>query len=257
MKKKIITLYSFSELPEESKKKLIEKHRDNISSYCNQYDWEDLWEPAIKAFEKIFDVDLGISKNNYGGWYSNPEVNDRSWFIFESPDFMVPDIALQDLSGIKLLKYIGKVFRQYCEKGKYYSTAGEYIEVDGKKTYKYKQRYSKITKEWNNCPLTGCCGDHFILGPIAEYLNLERGEHGFYLEDGTRNSAWLSYTFQDLMEACARSMIDNIEYSEEYQQSDEFISEEIENRYEDREYYKDGTEFNSSVELEDFDEKAA
>lgn len=38
MKKKIITLYSFNELPEESKKKVIERYRDEISADSDNYD---------------------------------------------------------------------------------------------------------------------------------------------------------------------------------------------------------------------------
>lgn len=253
MKKKIITLYSFNELPEESKKKVIERYRDEISADSNSYDWEDLWSPSISKFEKIFNVKLNMS-DRYG-WSHDIEVDDRFYFHYYG-GMNADSIELSDLSGLPLLKHIGRIFREHCEKGRYYSSGGKYIEVDGKQTYVYKKRYSRIMREWDNCPLTGMCGDIAILSPLAQYLNLERGKYGFRKEDGSFNKSWMSYTFLDLMEACADSMIEQIEQSEEYNSSDEHIAEMIENRYDDKEYLENGDEFDTSMELEDFVEVA-
>lgn len=253
MKKKIITLYSFNELPEESKKKVIERYRDEISADSNSYDWEDLWSPSISKFEKIFNVKLNIS-DKYG-WGHDIKIDDG--FHYHYWGGMDRDsIELGDLSGIQLLRYIGDIFRNYCEKGKYYSTGGKFEEVDGKQEYRYKKRYSKIMKEWDSCPLTGTCGDYPILLPIAQYLNLKKGGYGFRNEDGSINRSWKYYTYMDIMEACADSMIEQIEQSEEYNSSDEHIAEMIENRYDDKEYLENGDEFDTSMELEDFVEVA-
>lgn len=252
MKERTIKLYSFDELPEKSKDKVMEKHRYDIAADSEEYDWNDMWEPTIKRFEKIFSVKLNISSRY--GWTHNIEMKEEYFFDngmwFNDKDFNGKEsIRFDELCGIQLLRYIGAIFREHCEKGKYYFTGGKYVEINGKNVYTYKSRYSKIMKEWDNCPLTGTCSDHSILEPIAQYLNLAKGGYGFKNEDGTFNISWKSYTYEDLMEACADSIIKEIESSIDFYSSDEYISEEIENRFPDVEYFENGDEFLGELEI--------
>lgn len=234
MKEITIKLYSFDELPEKSKDKVMEKHRYDIAADSEEYDWKDMWAPTIKKFEELFNVDLGIDSRY--GWRYRVTFNEEYFFDNgEVSDF--PDcngqysIRMDELSGEKLRNYIDTQFSSCMKRKTFFG-----------KNYG-KRRISRIFKEWDNCPLTGCCSDISILEPIAEYLNHKQGDYGWKKADGTINKSWKSYTYEDLMEACADSIIKEIESSVDYYSSDEYIAEEIANRFPETEYFENGDEF--------------
>lgn len=234
MKEITIKLYSFDELPEKSKDKVMEKHRYDIAADSEEYDWKDMWAPTIKKFEELFNVDLGIDSRY--GWRYRVTFNEEYFFDNgEVSDF--PDcngqysIRMDELSGEKLRNYIDTQFSSCMKRKTFFG-----------KNYG-KRRISRIFKEWDNCPLTGCCSDISILEPIAEYLNHKQGDYGWKKADGTINKSWKSYTYEDLMEACADSIIKEIESSIDYYSSDEYIAEEIANRFPETEYFENGDEF--------------
>lgn len=246
MKSINVDVFTFDELSDEVKAKLVEENRYEFQGDAVYMDWEDMWAPTIKKFENIFNVKLGISNNR--GWAHNVCFNEE--YYFDNCEFDGdPDcngqysIRMDELSGKKLRNYIDTIFSD-CMKRKYYSTGGKFVDDNGKQEYRYKKRYSKIMKEWDNCPLTGCCSDISILEPIAEYLNHKQGGYGWRKEDGSINKSWKYYTFKDLMEACADSVIKEIEASEGYYESDEYVLEELSNRSYGKHFLADGKEFN-------------
>lgn len=230
-----VDVFTFDELSDEVKAKLVEENRYEFQGDAVYMDWKDMWSPTIEEFEKLFNVDLGI--NDRYGWSYRVSFNETYYFdngeYYEdkADDYGCFSIRLADMSGEMLRKYIDNLFSE-CMKSKTFFG----------KNYG-KRRRSRILKEWNNCPLTGCCSDISILEPIAEYLNHKKGDYGWKKSDGTININWKRYTFQDLMEACAESIIKDIKSSSDYYLSDEYILEELYNIHDGDEFLADGSVF--------------
>ncbi len=235
MKSINVDVFTFDELSDEVKAKLVEENRYEFQGDAVYMDWKDVWAPTIKKFEELFNVDLGIDSRY--GWRYRVTFNEEYFFDNgEVSDF--PDcngqysIRMDELSGEKLRNYIDTQFSSCMKRKTFFG-----------KNYG-KRRISRIFKEWDNCPLTGCCSDISILEPIAEYLNHKQGDYGWKKADGTINKSWKYYTFKDLMEACADSIIKAIEGSEDYYESDEYVLEELSNRSYGEHFLADGKEFN-------------
>ena len=235
MKSINVDVFTFDELSDEVKAKMVEDNRYEFQADAMYMDWKDMWSPTIEKFEKLFNVDIGIDSRY--GWRYRVTFNEEYFFDNgEVSDF--PDcngqysIRMDELSGEKLRNYIDTIFSE-CMKSKTFFG----------KNYG-KRRISRIFKEWDNCPLTGCCSDISILEPIAEYLNHKQGDYGWKKADGIINKSWKYYTFKDLMEACADSIIKAIEGSEDYYESDEYVLEELSNRSYGEHFLADGKEFN-------------
>jgi hypothetical protein len=163
---KTIALYSIDELPEAIQKKAYHQWLERAS-----YTWAEENEKVLKAFENIFPVK--IISWQYGGY------GDYIRFT------MTCDSCIEQLSGLRLLKYLYNNYFDYLFKGKYYSKVKL---VDGK--YVYKRRHSKIIKD-NCCVLTGYYLDDIILEPIYNFLKNPK-----------------SYvTFFDLMQECLENWI--------------------------------------------------
>ena len=235
MKSINVDVFTFDELSNEVKAKLVEENRYEFQGDAVYMDWKDMWAPTIKKFEELFNVDLGIDSRY--GWRYRVTFNEEYFFDNgEVSDF--PDcngqysIRMDELSGEKLRNYIDTQFSSCMKRKTFFG-----------KNYG-KRRISRIFKEWDNCPLTGCCSDISILEPIAEYLNHKQGDYGWKKADGIINKSWKYYTFKDLMEACADSIIKAIEGSEDYYESDEYVLEELSNRSYGEHFLADGKEFN-------------
>lgn len=235
MKSINVDVFTFDELSDEVKAKLVEENRYEFQGDAVYMDWKDMWAPTIKKFEELFNVDLGIDSRY--GWRYRVTFNEEYFFDNgEVSDF--PDcngqysIRMDELSGEKLRNYIDTQFSSCMKRKTFFG-----------KNYG-KRRISRIFKEWDNCPLTGCCSDISILEPIAEYLNHKQGDYGWKKADGTINKSWKYYTFKDLMEACADSIIKAIEGSEDYYESDEYVLDELSNRSYGEHFLADGKEFN-------------
>lgn len=185
MKTATIKLYNLSELSETAQRKAY----DEWYSHCD-YFWHSDNVSTLKKFENIFP----ISNVDYG--YSS--YDSHISFRMDCND------EIEELSGIRLAKYIYNNYYKYISKGKYYSTKGTY--VDGK--YQYKFRHSKIIQE-NSCVLTGYYIDDCILEPIYNFLK-------------TQDS---SVTFYDLMDDCLQSWIIACQKDCEYNSSFEYFLE--------------------------------
>ena len=235
MKSINVDVFTFDELSDEVKAKLVEENRYEFQGDAVYMDWKDMWAPTIKKFEELFNVDLGIDSRY--GWRYRVTFNEEYFFDNgEVSDF--PDcngqysIRMDELSGEKLRNYIDTQFSSCMKRKTFFG-----------KNYG-KRRISRIFKELDNCQLTGCCSDISILEPIAEYLNHKQGDYGWKKADGTINKSWKYYTFKDLMEACADSIIKAIEGSEDYYESDEYVLEELSNMSYGKHFLADGKEFN-------------
>lgn len=235
MKSINVDVFTFDELSDDVKAKMVEDNRYEFQADDMYMDWGDMWSPTIEKFEKLFNVDLGI--NDRYGWRYNVTFNEE--YFFDNGEFDGDtdcngeySIRMDELSGEKLRNYIDTIFSE-CMKSKTFFG----------KNYG-KRRRSRIFKEWEDCPLTGCCSDISILEPIAEYLNHKKGGYGWRNDDGAINKSWKYYTFKDLMEACADSIIKEIESSSDYYLSDGYILEELHNRHYGDEFLADGSVFN-------------
>lgn len=246
MKSINVDVFTFDELSDEVKAKLVEENRYEFQGDAVYMDWEDMWAPTIKKFENIFNVSIKIS-DRYG-WRCDVNFNEE--YYFDNGEFDGDadnnnqySIRLEEMSGERLRNYLDNLFSE-CMKGKYYSVYRPRTNANGETYYGNGARRSKITKTWKDCPLTGCCSDTSILEPIAEYLNHKQGGYGWRKEDGSINKSWKYYTFKGLMEACADSVIKGIEGSEDYYESDEYVLEELSNRSYGKHFLADGKEFN-------------
>ncbi len=235
MKSINVDVFTFDELSDEVKAKLVEENRYEFQGDAVYMDFEDMWLPTIKKFQEIFNVSIKIS-DRYG-WRCDVHFNEE--YYFDNGEFDGDadcngqySIRMDELSGEKLRNYIDTQFSSCMKRKTFFG-----------KNYG-KRRISRIFKEWDNCPLTGCCSDISILEPIAEYLNHKQGDYGWKKADGTINKSWKYYTFNDLMEACADSIIKAIEGSEDYYESDEYVLEELSNRSYGEHFLADGKEFN-------------
>ena len=208
MKQVTTTIYSFSELSEQAKENAIEQFRNKGYDNSNYYD--EITE-SVKAVIELFDLKTG-----------------REWSDIRTGHI---DDTILELSGGRLMAYIYNNYGSDLFKPKYLKH-GELI--DKKKPFHrmMKQReivnqcpnkgkisvsyYSNIQKD-NCCVLTGVCYDDDILQPVYEFL--KSGDKSTTLQD----------IFSDIESAIGKAYRD----CEEWLNSDEFISEELEaNNYE-------------------------
>lgn len=197
-----IKIYTFEELSEESKEKAIENYR-NVS---HEYDWIDESMDSLKAFTNVFNVKIKD--------YSLGEYNS---YIRFSIDETIEENT-ENMSPMRLRTYIINNFYNQIYKGKYYSTQGYY---DENKQYHYKFKYSLIKKEPYTCVLTGYCMDDNLLDNIYKFIKSP-----------------FNTNFYDLIDSCFDSFIKSLQNDIEYQNSDEYITEQLINN--DYEFYENG-----------------
>ena len=197
-----INLYSVKELDEDAKEKAF-------NEYCGseQYFWGDDNKATLNEFERIFPV---IIKDwRYGG--GNSYIN----FCFTNDD------DIENLSGVRLLKYLINNYYDYLYEPKTFTKNKMY-------TTNNKKRKSKIIYQKNDCRLTGYCLDCDILEPIYEFLK----KPNKYI------------TFYDLMNDCLQSWLSACEKDYEYTYSEEaFIETSEANEW----YYTKDGEFYASI----------
>lgn len=127
------------------------------------------------------------------------------------------DDNILNLKGVRLRTYIINNFWSQLYKPKTFYNGD-------------KQRKSKITLD-NCCILTGVCYDLDLLNPIYDFLERYQQKADYY-----------SYMdFDRLLQDCINSLEKSIQSEVDYRNSDEGITEELENN--EREYTKDGKEF--------------
>ena len=141
-----INVYSFDELNEGAKERVLEEFR-NSQFYA---DW--IFQEATNTFKKFADL-FGLK--NWEIDYLEPYRNTYR--------FCIEDHILE-MEGQRLATYLWNNYKDDLFKGKYYSKT---ISHD---PFKYVKRHSKITLD-NSCVLTGVCYDDDLLTPIYEFLD--------------------------------------------------------------------------------------
>jgi hypothetical protein len=192
------TIYTFDELSETAKEKAFEEWL----KYAEYFFADDNAE-SLKKFCEIFPVKVKDWK--YGYRYD----------ISASFDI---DPNAEELTGVRLQKYLWNNYGSLIYQGKYYSK-GQY--KDGK--YTYKQRRSKVLKQ-KDCVLSGYWIDHELLTPIYTFLD-------------SRNP---SGTFEDLLQDCLNSWLIACQKDYEHSFSYEYFQEEMTET--DNEYTEEGKE---------------
>ena len=228
MREETIKIFTFEELNEKIQKKVVDAFK---FSEENEYFWHDENTNSLDEFEKIFPIHSTGYEYSYCGKWINTELNideqvsdieNRMYSNGFNPSDYVDDI-IENMSGIRLMKYMYNNYYNRISKGRYYSTNGVY--VDGK--YTSKHRYSKVTKTIKDCNLTGYCIDMELLEPIVKCMN------GEYINTGE--------TFKDVMEQCLENWIKACydDYCGIYE--DDYVREKLMD--DDKEYLEDGTKY--------------
>jgi len=159
----------------------------------NDYAWQGENIETVKSFCKIFPVELNRRAEG---------------FIFTGED------RIADLTGHRLATYLWNNYRPEIYRPKQY-----WICTGRKNTVgaNAKHRNSNIFIIEDGCPLTGYCLDNAILKPVFDFMR----RPDLYTD------------FKDLMFDCFHAWEEAVKYDQQWQISDEYISETIEaNDYE-------------------------
>lgn len=209
------TYYKFNELSQEAQKAAIEKNRWSVMDDIMQFTSSDYYNTLEKLKEatgfEAFDYEV-----SYCGMYNNVRVCRNNYDSIL--DYFTPD----EITGRMLFRYVNKIIDGFA-KGRWYSTPGRYDE-NGK--YHYKQRYSRIMKQFDNCTLTGMCYELSFEDKLLHYYR-----HW--------NEYAKGYSLQDLMEDCYNAFFKDwkAEY-DYYGDEDEGIADHMEAN--DYEFLEDG-----------------
>jgi len=205
------TIYKFDELPENVQQKIIEGWRTD-----DYFHWGDEWRNSLEAFDRNFPVKVR-------DWEVNPFGNSYVQWSLTCAD------SEAELEGVRLWKWL-------MNSG--YDRLGTKEVPVAERKPKYSRHLRKAVvqtirpvtiKEWQDCPLTGYCGDHDILAPIAEFM----------LRPSDRGPGWERTTIWDLMNDCLEGWRDGFEKDIEHWHSEEAIREDIEGG--EYEFYEDGS----------------
>lgn len=145
MREVTIQIFKASELNESAKDTA---YYNWLESY--DYPWERENKNTLEAFERIFPISANASYD---------QTSHHVRFEFEE------DECIENLSGLRLAKYLWNNYKHELFKGRYYSIS-EWIDGN----FKNKFRHSKIMLD-DSCVLTGYYLDDEILAPIYEFLN--------------------------------------------------------------------------------------
>jgi len=198
-----LTAYCFDELSEDAKERAISNYRNKDNSDQSQWYYNDAHE-SIKKFHDIFRTKGGS----------------REWTDFN--DGHIDDCIL-GLKGDRLQRYIWNNYREQLYKGRYHTVKIDDRKVVHKrvkctgphKSGKYHNAYySAVFRDDNCCVLTGVCYDDDLLAPIYEFMDNRPDE---------------SVTLHDLFERCFDSIKTALENEDEYNDSEEYISEQLSN----------------------------
>lgn len=210
MKTVEIKVYSFDELSNEAKEMAINEYRNSGFSDAI-FDYDEAHK-SVKKFNEIFSI-----RNNTNSWLDFSYCN--------------LDDAILELKGIRLMKYIVNNFDNYLFIPTYIKMYNKHFNHKRAKNKTYKNGtkasffYSNL-KKTNSCVLTGCCWDDDLLQPIYNFL---------------LNPCKYT-TLNDLFKDCFNSLKKSLQANEEYCNSDEYISEQLDaNEYY---FHKDGTKAN-------------
>jgi hypothetical protein len=205
MRTEVITreIFTFEELSEEAQQKAIENYRNEMPVDTSHY-WNEAHE-SVKGFHQMFGSEEGR----------------KSWLDIRTDG--IEDNALE-LSGQRLRTYLlnnyeGAFFgRKYRRHSK-----DDYISTEKPKAHRLVTKISRDYKgKWYRvfhsnflvescCPFTGVCYDEDLLQPFKEFIKNPDGR-----------------TFEDLLTEAVESLRKSLENEDEYRNSDEAITEDIE-----------------------------
>jgi len=195
-----LKLYKFDELSDEAKEKAISEYRENNVEYF----WVEEWKDSLRKFTDYFGIETDWSVGTSSCSYCDMSRNNFDGEILE-------------LSGIRLRTYLLNNYYDIFYERKSY---GQYKKRENGK-WKY-DRYSKIQYIETSCPFTGYCGDEDVISPMRNFI-----------EKPSDN-----ITFQELIGDCLTSWKDGLLADMEYQDSEEFAKEELDQR--DYDFTEDG-----------------
>src|SRR5699024_716261 len=183
---------------------LSEEARDE--AYYNwqlhsDYPWGQVNEESLSAFIDVFPISVN-------DWQYDQFTGHIS-FDFES------DEDIEELSGIRLMKYIYNNYWSNITSGRFYSLWSKkdknpYYTENGHAPWgKLKTRYSKIMVSMDNCPFTGYHIDGALLQPIFKFMD---------------NPCEYT-TFNDLMDECLNNWVSDCVKDYEYCSSMEYFED--------------------------------
>lgn len=202
-----IQLFKFSELSEDAKQTAINNYRNK--GYDNQHYFEEIIS-SVKSVCALFNLKTG---NQYD-YLRSSHIDDN----------------ILELKGERLYKYIinnfySSLFTPAYIGSKDRAIKGNQFIYKVRKDYKgepYTQIFSKLKTD-NSCTLTGVCYDNDILQPVYDFLLKPAKDT----------------TFEDLIKDIERAITKTFSNTEDWLNSEEFISEELENNEQD--FTEDGT----------------
>lgn len=198
-----LKIYSFDELSEEAKEVAIENYRNNNTEVF----WASENRDTMEKFAELFPIK--VTHWEYGG---------RG----EGVDFhFTADDTIEELSGTRLATYIWNNYRNEIYKPKQYWICQGHHNAVGMNA---KHRNSKIFLDRFGCPLTGYCMDDDIIAPLFDFMDKPTNQN-----------------FKELLEDCFDEWIKACNTDIEWQNSDEYITEELVNN--GYEFEEDGTKY--------------
>lgn len=229
MKEISLKLYRFNELSEDVRSQLVEdntsKIADSIMNFSN-----DEWKSTLDAFADMMRIRVYDWEISYSGHYFNFKFEDDTPVLGY---YLGRELYAEDVCGKYLRRYLNNNFLPYIlTPKKYYKFSAGY---DRELKKWNKQRYSRIfRKDWKDCPLTGCCYDYSILEPIFDVLSKPIADN-YSLKDLIDDT--LSHFFQEWQS----------DFDYWYENKDNCIEQELEERNENTWFLEDGTEYKHAV----------
>lgn len=226
MKEIKATVYKFSELADDVKKKIIERERFSIMDNAMEVYSDDYHATLLKLQEAVYckvrNWEVGYCDYHYRLEFSDNPMHPM--FYNMSPD---------EICGKYLFRFVNSIMPNF-EKGRWYNKnwdAKNRILYTGKGSI---SRTSRIIKEYDHCSLTGMCYE----------LSFEDVLYKYYR---TWTTYPANYSLSDLMDDCFDAFFKGWYDEYQYWASDEGVIEQIENssRYEDELFFEDGTECNA------------
>lgn len=163
---------------------------ENYRDQGHDYVWTEEWLDSLEEFASR--LSLTIQDWTIGP-YSHSYIN---WNHTYQPE---PEV--EEFTGLRLRTWLINNYLDHFATGKYYS---KFIGDE------HRSRHSKIFIEYDNCPLTGYMGDNSLIQPILDFIKEPDGS-----------------TLEDIVNSCMESFIAGYTADCEYQDSDEFIKEEL------------------------------
>lgn len=200
---KTIKLYTLDQLSDGARKKAIREFLDTREEYF----WQDDNKNSLEKFAELFDIQL----TGYFCGDRGEGVNYKSSYSSE----------IEELTGVRLSTWLYNNIGKKIFKPKYYrldlnkKVKHNRIKCEfNKRTGNYFVGYYSAITKVNSCPLTGYCIDDDLLKPIYEFLKKP---------DNNVN-------LLDLLNNCFDEWVKAVNADVEYQNSDEFAIQELEDQ---------------------------